>query len=304
MENRKKKKIICRVIWITSTALLFLCFAAVIVGWALLVVGDEDFTKAGKAIEAWCLPFAFAFLTVLIADLTYMAFTKVKQDNLDYDNANLREYWNKVFQGAEPAKIEEKDINITGEFEKDLLFLNEHCPKILDVGCGGGEMLMKMAFHSKGNTYVGVDQSSAAIAFASKTAKLSDLNDINFGVGGFEMVRKIPANSFDGVLTSNFLDVIPLKTAKDFAKEITEIVKPGGYLLLKINFFLDEEYVKKSKGEYGKDGGVYIKGILRSNNQPSSYWINLFSAFSLVSQGEFQRNPTGPADRVFLFKKN
>lgn len=223
--------------------------------------------------------------------------------DINKENQVLETFWDNAFKEYQPCVATEDDLGITGNLEEELLFINDSCKKIIDIGCGDGLMLMKMAFHNQGNTYLGIDSSSSGVAFAFKTSKLSKLEHLTFEVGNLETIKKITTYSYDGIISSNFLDVIPLDTAKLFISEIIRILDKTGYLLLKVNFIIDKPETIKP-GFVFNDDGVFIDGVLRSTNKDDEFWINSFKPLRLIKKDYYKRNPKGPKDRIFVFKKD
>ncbi|MDO5591060.1 MAG: methyltransferase domain-containing protein [Lachnospiraceae bacterium] len=61
---------------------------------------------------------------------------------------------------------------------------------------------------------MGIDASKAGIQFATETARLSDYKTAAFIEGGDHTVKQLEENSFDGVILSNVLDVMPKDVSK------------------------------------------------------------------------------------------
>lgn len=223
--------------------------------------------------------------------------------DIEKTRGDLQAFWDNAFAEETPEEVQESDLGIEGSLEKALLQLSQKAKRILDLGCGEGTMLLKMGFHSPDAQYLGIDASPHAIALASKMAELAKLQHLQFRVGGLKEVQELAPGSFDGILSSNFLDVIPFEDAQVFAHEITRLLAPGGLFVLKVNFLLSREFLEKRKCEVAEDGGVFMGGILRSNNRTSAEWIALFQDLRLLEEGEYARLKNGPLDRLFVFEK-
>ncbi|MCI2068046.1 MAG: class I SAM-dependent methyltransferase [Bacilli bacterium] len=306
----KREKVIkaAKVIWIASLPLIFVLTAGALTGSALLQASSEgdDFDVAGRTIMNWTLPFAFGFIVLFLLAFTVYLTLKAKNDQLGKINFSLRKFWDGVFKETTPEKLNEESLAFLDPLDPYFNQVNQAGNSIIDVGCGSGEMLMKMAFLDREKThhYTGLDQSLAALKTAEETAMLSGLSNLNFICGDLMALRKIPDNYFDGGITSNFLDVIPSLTAKEFIAELARIIKPGGILLVKLNFIVEDAQRKKMGGTLDKDGNIYLKGILRTSNKPNEYWITLFSdSFNLISQGTYPRAKDQPGDRLFVFQR-
>lgn len=308
MNKREKAIKISKIIWIVMIPLFSGLTVAAITASAMKGAASpgDSFDVAGQAILDWTLPFALAFFGVFLLALIAYLSLRVKKDSIDHINYSLRKFWDGVFKEAEGEKITAESLSFLDSLNPFLLEVNKAGKRIIDVGCGGGEMLMQMAFLDKEKThyYLGLDQSSQALRVASETAKLSGLDNLGFVQGGLQTLEKLPSASFDGGMTSNFLDVIPEETAKDFIAQLARIIKSDGLLMVKLNFVVDEAHRKQVKGIVDQNGNIYINGILRTTNKPTDYWESLFSdSFLLVSKSGYQRVSGQPEDRVFLLKR-
>ncbi|MFA6861165.1 MAG: class I SAM-dependent methyltransferase [Bacilli bacterium] len=212
------------------------------------------------------------------------------------------DFWDMTYAEMEPCKVKESDLEITGGLEDSLLFLNDSTKDILDVGSGDGTMLMKMAFHDCGNNYLGLDSSNKAVAFANQTSALSGLKKIHFQVGSLKELSLMKEASFDGLLCSNFLDVIPLTDAELYIKQLIRLLDKPGYLVLKVNFLIDSNHLKNPAFDK-RDDGIYINNIYRCSNQDDDYWIKAFEPLKLIKKSSYQRSLKLPPDRIMVFKK-
>jgi ubiquinone/menaquinone biosynthesis C-methylase UbiE len=217
--------------------------------------------------------------------------------------AKLEAFWNEAYQGEKPYKLEKDSLKDNAlSQEMDLLAANGG--KVLDLGCGEGSLLNEAALKSDGRiSGLGIDASANAISLAEASALLSGVKNCLFQVGKLADIRKMPSSSFEAVICSNFLDVIPFDESLLFAEEIQRLLKKGGYLVFKVNFLIDEAILARTNGTREADGSVCIDGILRSNDRSDETWIKAFSKLALLRREEYQRNPKGPADRLFVFQK-
>lgn len=150
---------------------------------------------------------------------------------------------------------------------------------------------------------IGFDASANAISFAQKTSKLSGFDALTYVAQDETFLGTLVSGSFDGMICSNFLDVIPEKLSKTIIDEMSRVLKPNGLLLLKLNFHLDDDLIKKLKMEKIDENTYAMNGVLRAYNLTTEQWIKRFPNFDLLEQDGYQRAPNLPNDRILLLKK-
>lgn len=155
--------------------------------------------------------------------------------------------------------------------------------KILDVGCGTGNLLLKIARkYNKSIELVGVDLSPKMISIAKE--KLEENSFINYETGTSDNL-KFNSNYFDYVICSNSLHHHP--STQNSLKEMTRVLKKNGKLIIvdgildgifrKINFYIinkiqnegtvyrfTKSEIKKLLAEFGYKK-IYQKEILYVN---------------------------------------
>jgi ubiquinone/menaquinone biosynthesis C-methylase UbiE len=102
--------------------------------------------------------------------------------------------------------------------------------KILDIGCGPGELLLELK--NEFEFMVGVDIAQEMINIAyGKLENISTKNKILFEVGDIENLR-FDDHSFDVIICSGVIEY--LKDDEAWLKEIIRTLKPGGYLIINV----------------------------------------------------------------------
>ena len=92
----------------------------------------------------------------------------------------------------------------------------------LDLGCGGGQVSMKLA--ALGYRTVGVDFAPTAIELARRNAP-----ELRFEVGDC-LALELPAASFDLAIDNHVLHCIIGDDRARFLREIARVLRPGGLL--------------------------------------------------------------------------
>jgi len=116
-----------------------------------------------------------------------------------------------------------KDTKLLGRKEIILPHLKG---KILDIGCGEGELLIKATL--LGHDITGLDRSAKELTIAHETAKLSGV-EIKTNGGDIENME-YGAETFDVVIMGEIIEHV-FDPVADIEK-VLEIVKPGGKLII------------------------------------------------------------------------
>ena len=214
------------------------------------------------------------------------------------------EFWNQHFKEIKPVTINREEVTIEDTLDYYLKIIGDSCDTVLDVGCGLGTCLMSSyCLGEQMNKGVGFDSSEHAIYFAQETSKLSGFDVLTYVAQDESFLGTLDSESFDGVICSNFLDVIPEALSMSIIREMSRVLKPNGLLLIKLNFYLDETLIKRLNMEKIEENTFAMNGVLRAFNLSTEEWTERFNDFELIEQNEFQRAPNLPKDRLLLFKK-
>lgn len=214
------------------------------------------------------------------------------------------QFWDSQFKGIEPVKINRTDVLVESSLDKYLKMIGDHCETVIDIGCGMGTSLMtSLCLGNKIKKGVGLDTSTHAVDFANQTSKLSDFHELSYFIGDETYLDSLEDQSIDGIICSNFLDVIPKALSDQVIENIKRIMKPNGLCLIKINFYLDEARIQQYKMEEVEDHTYLMNGVIRSFNLPTEIWIERFKGLNLISTDGFRRAPSLPEDRILLFQK-
>src|SRR6267154_5389304 len=102
--------------------------------------------------------------------------------------------------------------------------------RILDVGCGSGRGLVELAPESK--FAVGCDASKDMLGVTAR--KLSTTPSWSLA-NSYAQQLPFASNSFDVVVTLNFLHLFSLETQREMIAEMKRVTKPGGTIVLEFD---------------------------------------------------------------------
>lgn len=180
---------------------------------------------------------------------------------------NPKERWDEVFkQGKDFTTL--NDIFIDEELLPRLTPKEGVTPRtLLDVGCGTGDVLMRM--QKRGFDVTGIDASSEAVRIARERTGLDEQSVVEGDIDALGL-DKFHANTYD--LITNKLVIAFIKDKKVFLKNIHDLLSENGQLLLITPLlYSGTEYIKPHTRGIAVD--VEIVGTLL-NEQFSS--VNLF----------------------------
>lgn len=221
---------------------------------------------------------------------------KLKNQSIDF--------WNEQFSKLKAEKLNTEDFKVENSLDQALKEIGDECERVLDIASGSGYALFKaFILGSKMNYGIGLDSSVNAINFCKDSAKFSNIKNLHFIWGDESYLEQIESDSFDGIICSNFLDVVDESVSKKVISEIKRILKPQGKLLLKLNFHLTDEWIEKLKMTEVKEKTFEMNGVIRAYNLSSEEWIERLAPLSLIKTDEFLRHESLPMDRIFVFQK-
>lgn len=146
--------------------------------------------------------------------------------------------------------------------------------KILDFGCGDAVHFPYFLKH--GVNIFGYDICPEIVEFGKDRMKAIGQREDIVSIGGVELLKNIPKNSLDAVLSFNVLAYLTSKEEKEFYKQTARILKPGGYLAVShsnelFDMFSLNKYTVDFFNTHLVRGGAHkskIKTLLTKRNEP------------------------------------
>lgn len=105
--------------------------------------------------------------------------------------------------------------------------------KVLDIGCGNGDMLFRLI--NKFDKFYGIDITPSRLEEARKTATEkygSSLKTFNFGEGNLDERMDFESNFFDTIICLAILEHV--YDIYSLVKELHRVLKPGGYVIVEV----------------------------------------------------------------------
>ena len=143
--------------------------------------------------------------------------------------------WNETYSECKLVDLKGKPLSVEPMFDICLDIFASKCKKVLDFGCGTGDIIFQC--YEFGNTGygLGVDVSETGINYATKMAKLNNYDNLEFKVGNISALDSYEDGSFDGIILSNVLDVMPKNIAAETFSKLTRLIPKGGLMFVKLN---------------------------------------------------------------------
>lgn len=224
---------------------------------------------------------------------------EIKQD---YNRAvNL---WNETYSHCKIVDLKGKNLSVEPMFDICLDIFASKCKNILDFGCGTGDVIFQCYEFGNMNYGLGVDLSQTGIDYARKMTLVNNYHGLNFDVGDISYFDSYEEGSFDGIILSNVLDVMPKDVAVTTFIRLTELLPPKGLMFVKLNPYYDKEDMKKWGMTQIKDNLFEEDGVLRYRELDTVTWKHSFEkSFNIIRYLEFPYPWQEGMNRLFLLEK-
>ena len=151
----------------------------------------------------------------------------------------------------------------------------------LDYGCGTG--FASIALAKTNNKVLSVDVSTNGIEYLKLLSKVFNVTDkVETLVIDSNWLKTQTTNSFDCLVCSNVLDVIPLEMTKDILKEFGRILKPNAKAVISLNYYIDKEMALKMN--VNEENELYIDGVLRLLNKSDDEWSSMLQDYFIIEK--------------------
>ena len=233
-------------------------------------------------------------------------------DKAEKDNQALNGFWDKTFSLSEEEKAEVrkqtaddwKELAPSEKLFRAASFLGRK-KKVLDFGCGNAWASI-IAVKNGCTDVTAVDAASGAVQAARLYTEVYGVEEhVHTVCGAADWLESISSGTFDGLICSNVLDVIPPETADAVLRESARITTRDANVVIGLNFYLSPEAAAARGMEMTDGNRLYIDGILRLVSRTDEEWTQRFSPWYVVERLEHFAWPgeAKEARRLFWLRK-
>lgn len=212
--------------------------------------------------------------------------------------------WDEAFSECKLEDITDTVLEVEPTFDACLAIFANECHRVLDFGCGTGDILFQCAEFGHMTYGMGIDRSHTGIDYANQMVSLNHFRHLDFVTGDISFFSQMEDGCFDGIILSNVLDVMPQDIADQTFTELTRLVRDGGYIFLKLNPYADEETLEQLGLIKIKDNLYEEDGVLRLRELDTAAWHKQFEKnYTVERYLEFPYPWQDGMNRLFLLKK-
>ena len=226
-----------------------------------------------------------------------------------HDNQTLVAFWDQAFAIPEEEKEAARregvgPLEAFAPSEKLLNAVSAFGTKknVLDFGSGNGWASIAAAKNGCPDVTAADPAANAADA-AAFLAELFGVSDrVHPVCGGADWLKTVPAETFDGLICSNVLDVIPPETAAEILKELARVAAPDAGIVVGLNYEMTPEAAAEKGLALTDDRTVYLDGVLRLVSRTDGEWAALFAPFFTVESLTYFAWPGENVEKRRLFR--
>ena len=222
------------------------------------------------------------------------------------DNQTIIAFWDKAFALNEQEQAEEistdawKDMAPSAKLFDAAQNLGTR-KKVLDYGCGSGWASV-IAAKSGAIDVTAVDPAPGAAKAAAYYAAVFGVEEQVHASCVFpDWLQSVPANTYDGFICSNVLDVVPPETAEEIIRGSARAVTKDADVIIGLNYYLSPEAAAQRGIELQEGNQLYMDGVLRLVSRTDEEWAKIFAPYYTVEKLEHFAWPGETAERRRLF---
>ena len=209
-------------------------------------------------------------------------------------NDNLIKFWDSAITLTKEDKEqlkEVKDLDCSSLAPSEKLYNAvqslKDCKHILDYGCGNGWASI-IATKSGCPHVTAVDVIPNGVEATKAYAEAFGVDkQIMPMLVSTSWISKARDESFDGLVCSNVLDVVPLETSKEIIKETARMLTKGAKAIIGLNFYFPKEALQARNMELVDDKYLFMNNVLRLTNLSDDEWKELLSPYYEIEKLEY-----------------
>lgn len=209
-------------------------------------------------------------------------------EELARDYAQSVIFWNRNYElTGEDREKERAEVNPAEDWKQfapspelyDAVSALGAKKNVLDYGCGHGWAGIIAAKHGA-QAVTGVDVTENGPEMAAFYAELFGVDGVfKTKTVGTDWLETVPENTYDGLVCSNVLDVVPNEVADNIIRNLARVLTPDGAAVIGLNYYMEPKENPERKLTV-KDGNlVFIDGILRLALRTDEQWAESFSPY-------------------------
>lgn len=212
--------------------------------------------------------------------------------------------WDKVYTECKLVDLTGEKLEVEPTFDACLKIFSQNSKRVLDYGCGTGDILFQCADFGYLNYGMGIDRSEIGIKYSNKMAKLNHYKQLDFVVGDITYFSQMEDGCFDGIIVSNVLDIIPKDVENTILNELTRILKDDGLMFVKLNPYASDAELEGFGLTQFQENLYEEDGVLRLRELKTETWRHEFEKdFTIERYLEFPYPWQDGMNRIFLLKK-
>lgn len=213
-------------------------------------------------------------------------------------------FWDEEYSECELTDLTGITLSVEPTFDACLNVFAQNTRRVLDFGCGSGDILFQCADFGHLTYGMGIDRSETGIRYAKQMASYNHYRNLDFIVGDLSHFSQMEDASFDGIILSNVLDVVPKDVELAIFHEMTRLLSDDGYLLVKLNPYATQQQLDNWGFAKIEDNLYEDHGVLRVRNLHTKTWKRQFKQqFTIQRYLEFPYPWQAGMNRLFLLQK-
>lgn len=174
---------------------------------------------------------------------------------------------------------------------------------VLDYGCGNGWASI-IASKEGCKDVSAVDLGENIIESVKFFNKLFNTR-VNAFLISEDWLSTVESNTYDGLICSNVLDVLPLETSKFIISQLARILKKGSRAIIGMNFYISDAIAKQRNYNLIEGKYLFVNDILRLTSLSDAEWQQLFEPHFIIEKLDYFAWPGESQEtrRLFYLRK-